>query len=145
MSQNKNTKKQESHHHHEMLFVHIGETIEVKKAILESLRDILTTLQKFERFKQIRHQKLENAQRLRIMFRQTSKLLSDLRNKLPRTDLKAILPTISKPVKEAPKPAPVVAVEEPPVQKEKPKRTMTELEKIESELAEIEGKLKDLN
>ncbi|MBI2652247.1 hypothetical protein HYX00_02170, partial [Candidatus Woesearchaeota archaeon] len=49
----------------ELYFVHIKEPNEIRRNILETLKDIVEVLQRFEKFKHTRHEKLEKIQKLR--------------------------------------------------------------------------------
>lgn len=116
----------------ELFFVQIREPSEVRRSILESLKEILEMLQRFEKFRHIRHEKLMKIQRLRILMRDASKLVGELKAKLPQTSLKGVA------VKEDSKPR------KPAKKKEEsqPKKSKSELERLEEELSAIESKLK---
>ena len=111
---------------------------EIRRNILEILRDIVEVLKKFEKFKLIKHQKLEKITHLRLLLKQANKMMSDLKLKLPQTSLRAVV------VNEAPK-LPKKQVHnkgrKKPEEKTQ-KREPTELERLESELNAIESKLK---
>ena len=130
----------------EMYFVHIKEPNEIRRNILETLKDIVEVLQRFEKFKHTRHEKLEKIQKLRGLLKDANKMLGNLKLKLPQTNLRATV------IKEAPihskeahhkKKKKVKSSEEK--SEKAPKKEMTELEKLESELNAIEGKLKSLS
>jgi len=127
----------------ELFFVQIPEPSEVRRNILETLKEILATMQRFEKFKQMRHQKLDNIHKLRALLRQANRMIGDLKSKLPQTDLKAVVIREQKPQAEkAPKQKAQNSKQKP---QEKPKKKeLTELERLESELSAIEGKLKNL-
>ena len=131
-------------HNNELFFVQIPEPLEVRRNILEILKEILSTLQMFEKFKEIRHRKLENIHNLRMLLRQANRMIGDLKGKLPQTDLKAVVVKEAKPHAEKDmkqKPSQTQSSK----QEEKPKKkNLTELERLESELSAIEGKLKNL-
>ena len=136
----------------ELFFVEVRDPGEVRKNILETLREILSVLQRFEKFSHIRHEKLERIQKLRVLVRQANKILNEMKSRLPQTNLRAVV------VKEKPKhiaPAhhkkkkkgkEAQEVKQPKQEKQvkMPKKEMTEIEKLESELNAIEGKLKSL-
>lgn len=124
----KNAKEQDN----ELFFVQVREPSEVRRNILESLKEILELLQRFEKFKHLRHEKLIKIQRLRVLMKDTNKLLGDLKMKLPQTSLKGVS------AKEAPKPRKVAQKK----REEQPKKGKSELERLESELSAIESKLK---
>ncbi len=127
----KNPKEQTS----EAFFVQIKEPSEVKRNILETLKDILQLLQQFEKFKHLRHEKLEKIQRIRSLIRDTNKTLGILKSKLPQASFKPIPRPIQKQQKKAAAKKKVV--------KEAQKKHKTELDKLEAELNAIESKLKN--
>ena len=127
----------------ELFFVKLKEPNEVRRNILETLKEIVEVLHKFERFKHIRHEKIEKISRLRALLKQANKMLGDLRLKLPQTNLRAnIIRQTQKPQNVDHKRGKKVN----PTESQKiPKKDMTELEKLEAELSAIEGKLKNLS
>ncbi len=126
----KNVKEQESN---ELFFVQIREPSEVRRNILESLKEILEMLQRFEKFKHIRHDKLMKIQKLRVLMRDTNKLMGELKTKLPQTSLRGVAVKETKPTKK-----PAKKRESQPQQEKK----KTELERLQTELSAIENKLK---
>jgi len=127
----------------ELFFVQLKEPNEVRRNILETLKEIVEVLHKFEKFKHIRHEKIEKISRLRVLLKQANKMLGDLRLKLPQTNLRAkVTKEIQKPQNAYHKKGKKVKPAE--VQK-MPKKDMTELEKLEAELSAIESKLKNLS
>lgn len=133
----------------ELFFVEVKDPGEVRRNILETLREILSVLQRFEKFNNIRQEKLEKIQKLRILVREANKMLNELKRSLPQTNLRAAV------VKETPhhvnqvshkkkKKGKSANEEKAEKQVKMPKKQMTELEKLESELNAIEGKLKSL-
>jgi len=127
----KNAKEQDN----EVFFVQVSEPDEVRRDILESLKEILELLQKFEKFKHRRHEKLEKIQHLRKLIKDANKLMGNLKLKLPQTNLRGMA------VRESPKPAKKKEIKEAPKKKET-RKEKTELEKLEDELSAIESKLK---
>ena len=128
-------------HGSELFFVEIADPSEVRKNLLESLREILEVLHRFEKFKHMRHEKLERIHKLRLSLRQANKLMTLLKSKFPQTNLKptTMKSTVQRPAKKDDGKKQGAKPEEKP--KKKP---MTELEKLESELSAIEDKLKNL-
>ena len=119
-------------HGNELFFVHVREPSEVRRIILESLKDILEMLQRFEKSRHTRHEKLVKIQKLRVLMKDANKLIGDLKAKLPQTSLKgAAAREDSKPKKPAKK-----------KEEQQPKKGKSELERLEEELSAIEGKLK---
>ena len=127
----------------ELFFVEVRDPGEVRRNILETLKEILATMQRFEKFKQMRHQKLDNIHKLRALLRQANRMIGDLKSKLPQTDLKAVVIREQKPQAEKAWKQNAQNSKQKPQEKPK-KKELTELERLESELSAIEGKLKNL-
>ncbi len=126
----------------ELFFVNIKDPSEIRRNILEILRDILTTIQSFEKFKYLRHEKFENMHKLRILVKDTNKMLADLKAKLPQTSIKATI------VKEVPKHQLKTHTKKKKgkaIEQKTVKREMTDIEKLETQLSAIESKLKSLS
>ena len=124
----------------DILFVEVNEPEEVRRCVLESLKDIVESLQRFEKFKDIREDKIENINKLGQIVKETGKLVSDLKNSLPGAKIRAIkLSRHELPEKKKPAARKNTAVAE-----EKKEKPLTELQKLESELSEIESKLNSL-
>ena len=116
-------------------FVGLEEPDELRRYLLESARDAVDILKKFERFKSVRSEKIREIEKLKSDMREISKLVAKLRSELPKTKLRVKLRAHEK------------VVEKKTVKKEEKitkKKEMTELDKLESELSAIEGKLKSL-
>ena len=124
----------------EVFFVQIAEPAQIRRNVLESLKQILELLQRFEKFKPIRHEKMNKIQRLRALMRDANKMMADLKSKLPQTSFKGIASKEEK--KPAKKNAPK---KDDAAQPKVPKKEKTELEKLESELSVIESKLKSFS
>ena len=126
----------------ELFFVQVKEPSEVRRNILETLRDIVEVLKRFEKFRHIRQEKLEKINKLRGLLKETNKVFGTLKAKLPQTNLRATA------VREAPKQhkkAHHKKGKKAEVAEEKmPKKEMTETDKLEAELTAIESKLKSL-
>lgn len=126
-----------------LFFVEVKEPSEVRRNILEILKDIVETLQRFEKFKRIRHEKIENMHKLGHLLKDTNKMLGSLKSKLPQTNLRAVVKEAQGQPKQSKshhrKKKKGKAAAEKPRQKD-----ATELEKLESQLSAIESKLKSL-
>jgi len=124
----------------ELFFVQVKDPSGVRKHVLESLKDIVGLLQRVEKFKLARHQKLEKAHKLRGLIKEANKMLGTLRLKMPQTKLKAAKEPATKPknIPKHPKAKNTKAAEE------KPRQKATEIDKLEAELNAIESKLKSL-
>jgi len=115
-------------------FVGLEEPNELRRTILESTRDIVDVLKKFEEFKSVRDEKTKEIEKLRSDMRGISRLIVKLKAELPKTKLRMKLYKHEKVVKRK-----VLTGE-----KKVKKKELTELDKLESELGEIEGKLKNI-
>ncbi len=122
----------------ELFFVQVKEPNEVRRNILETLKEIVEVLKRFEKFKHIRHEKLEKINHLRVLIKQANKMLGDLKIKLPQTNLRATVTRETKPKVHHKKKKKAKAEEKAP------KKDVTELDKLEAELNAIESKLKSL-
>jgi len=118
----------------DIFFVEVHEPSDVKRIILESLKDIVESLQRFEKFKDTRKDKIDNINKLQKIVKEINKLIPRLKNSLPEAKIR-VVDTVSKhPKKRAVKDIKKVAAEET-------KKPTTELQKLEDELSDIEGKL----
>ena len=124
----------------EMYFVEIKDSANVRREVLESLRDIIGILQRFEQFKHIKHEKYEQIQKLRLLMRQANKLMGNMKSYLPAANFKA-------PAETKPEPAPKPSKKGKKKGKEKKPahKPMTELDRLQAELGAIEGKLRQLS
>lgn len=129
----------------ELFFVQVKEPNEIRRNILETLKDIVEVLKKFEKFKHIRHQKLEKINRLRNLLKDTNKMLGTLKTKLPQTNLRAVaVKETSSLTKKIHHKKTKKGKQSEERQEKAPKKEMTEVEKLESQLSAIESKLKSL-
>ncbi|MBL7055841.1 hypothetical protein ISS07_02930 [Candidatus Woesearchaeota archaeon] len=123
----------------DLFFVEVKEPNEIRRGILESLKDIVENLQRFEKFKEIRKEKMHNIEILRTDLKDLNKQITNLKSAFPDTKLREIKtklkPTIDKKKTKKRKHKPKEVIQE------KPK---TELDRLESELGAIEEKLKGL-
>ena len=125
-----------------LFFVEVRDPNNVKRNIFESLRDIVQSLQKFERFKQLRNQKVDSISKLRKDLKDVNKLVSDLKIKLPEARLReAKLKPVLREVPKRKEPTKKQYKREAVEREDKP---TNELQKLESELSAIEEKLKGL-
>jgi uncharacterized phage infection (PIP) family protein YhgE len=120
----------------DIFFVEVHESEEVRRNVLESLKDIVENLQRFEKFKEIKRKKVENINKLGKIMKDINKIIPKLKTSLPDTKIRSSKrkdkePEIKTVVKKTPK----------EIAKRKP---VTELQKLESELGEIEDKLSSL-
>ena len=126
----------------ELFFVQVKKPNDVKRDILETLREIVETLKRFEKFKRIRHEKIEKIHHLGVLLKQANKILGNLRLKLPQTNLRA---TAARESPSQPKKVHHKKKKKMKAAEEKaPKKELTEIDKLEAELTAIESKLKSL-
>ena len=128
----------------ELFFVHVREPNEVRKHILQSLKEILQVLHRFEKLRQIRHEKSLSVQKLRVLLKDANKMLGSLKLKFPQTDLK---PMMAEDAAKHPKKKAADKKKSKPVQEKPAKESikeLTELEKLEAQLDAVEGKLREL-
>jgi len=120
----------------ELFFVEIKEPGEVRRNILEALKEIVELLQRFEKFRHVRQEKLARIQKLRSLIKDANKMLGSLKAMLPQTGIRV-------PAAREQKQHPKKAQKKKEAKEEKPaKKERTELEKLEAELGAIESKLK---
>lgn len=122
-----------------VFYVGMRDPIEIRRSLLESSKEMLQYLQRFEKFKSVRKEKEKETAKLKETIKEIQTLVRKLKAELPKTGLRAKERPKPKKVKKAP-----AKEESLPVVVEKPKE-MSELEKLESELGEIEGRLTDLS
>ena len=123
----------------DIFYVEVREPNEVRRNILESLKDIVESLKRFEKFKEAGKEKIHNINKLRGDIKELNKLVTNLKNALPESKLRdiKIKPVLSEGKKtKKRKHKKKEEVEE--------KRPAKELERLESELGSIEEKLQSL-
>lgn len=118
----------------EEFYVNIENPAEFRRKLLETSKEVVIALQKFERLKASRIKRLENYDQLRMNIREINELVAKLKKELPaiRIPKRAEPKTVKAPKAKktiAPKPAPIRA---------------SAADKLEKELSEIESKLKAL-
>ena len=130
----------------ELFFVGIPDPIELRRSVLESSKDLLHYLSRFEKFKKVRNEKAEYIAQLNDVTAEIKKLVNKLRTALPRTKLRAQLHKRERKMsksaaaeRKARKKAEKQATLAPrPMPRKKP---TTDLEKLEAELGAIESRL----
>ena len=132
----------------EVFFARVKEPSEIKRSLLESLKDIVENLHRFEKFKSVRHEKLRNIEKLRADVKELIKLSSSLKMAFPETKLRVALE--EKRVKEkkrqhkSKKKIAKRSVKKGSKEKTERPKPVSELEKLESELNAIESRLSSL-
>jgi hypothetical protein len=117
----------------ERYFVGVNNHLEVRRNILESSRDMIQTMQSYEKVKAIREAKLKRLRQLRTVVKELDLLMARLQEQLPKTNLRAAM------VEPAPSAMKVHA------KNKKDKREVNEIERLESQLKEIEQELSRIN
>ncbi|MBW3014979.1 hypothetical protein KY330_01000 [Candidatus Woesearchaeota archaeon] len=139
MAAKKETKK-------EIFYVGVKDPIEIRRTLLESSKEMVHAMQRYERFKEVRKEKIDEVQNLKEIISEIKKLANKLKQLLPETELriKANKEKVNMLKKKSAnkqkteiKKAQVI---EKPLVMPKPRAT-SELEKLEAELANIENKL----
>ena len=128
----KNLKEQDN----ELFFVEVKEPNEIRRNILEVLKEIIELLQRFEKYKHTRHEKLSKIQNLRGLVKDANKILGNLKVKLPQTNVRAYIPEEAKKTKKS------SAMKKEVKEEKAPKKEKSELQRLEAELGAIESKLK---
>ncbi len=123
----------------DIFFVEVREPDEVRRNILESLKEIVESLQRFEKFKEIRKEKSGNVDKLKKDVKEINKIILNLKSALPESKLRAM--EVSKPVAEKKGKKKKHKKKHKEAEERKP---ASELEKLESELSAIESKLGSL-
>ncbi|MAH33356.1 hypothetical protein CL615_03110 [archaeon] len=118
----------------DMFFVEVRDPNEVRRNILESMKGIIESLQRFEKFKVMRKDKIDKINGLRKTVKELNKLTSNLKGSLPESNLR--LRASKSPEKKK--------TSKDKHKAEGKKESETEIQKLESQLSQIEGKLTGL-
>ncbi|MBI2133161.1 hypothetical protein HYU11_00605 [Candidatus Woesearchaeota archaeon] len=113
----------------EYFYVGIEDPGVVRRSILESSKELIQALQRYERFKALRSEKYAQASRLKMLYDGIVALLSEVKADLPSMDIKG-LPKSEERHFRAKRQA-----------DEASKKVPTGIEKLEEELNDIEKKL----
>ncbi len=138
-------KKLKTKQEDEIYYVGIVQPLEVRRNILETSKELLLFMQRYEKYKEVRNEKRQAVALLKAQMRDLGGMVSDLKAVLPQTALRAEERFLTKMIPPPPLPSSVF-MEKTLVEKKVPEpvKTMSDIEKLEVELAEIEGRLKDL-
>lgn len=121
----------------ELFFVGIRDPIELRKELLTSSKNLIDSLRRYEAFKDIKEEKLQNVLELKHVFDELLVLNRKLRNHLPRMPLK-VPPALKElqQMREGPKPMKIAG---------KPSKIgKNKIDVLEEELAKIEERLGSL-
>jgi hypothetical protein len=114
----------------DVFFVGVNEPIEVRKEVLGCAKDVIGSLRSFERFKDVRKQKVDTSVKLKKHIDELHLLMNRLKNKLPKSHVRAM-------AKEEAMDLGVT------IKEDRPRRKSTSaLDKLDQELAQLEGKLR---
>lgn len=132
----------------DVLYVGVQSPIEMRRTILESTRDVVEIMQKYEKFRAVREEKIATVKQLKEEVKEITKLVNKLKSELPKVDVRVRL---HKEQEAAEKEAKAAKKEKKAVKKapEKQKKAaappkvkeLSDLEKLEAELSSIEQKL----
>jgi hypothetical protein len=119
----------------EVFYVNITNSYRLRRDILEASKMVIEELQRYEKFKRFRAEKIKAMEELIIMMREINELAAQLKINMPKIKL----PAVKKPTKK--EMAAAVAVV--------PKRQFVhesddELKKLESAIAQIEARLNEI-
>lgn len=122
-----------------VFYVNLNDPVEVHRAVLESTKQILGNLKRYESFKKIRTYKLEYLMQLKHVMGEINLLVNRLNREMPKTGLraahaKAAAVTVPKKVKAESAPKPVKEIVEP----------KSKIDVLEEELDDIESRLRIL-
>ena len=73
----------------EQFFVGINNHVDVRRNILECSREMVQTMQSYEKLSRIRDVKIKRIKQLRTVMREMDLLITKLQEELPKTDLRA--------------------------------------------------------
>lgn len=130
------------------LMVQINEPKNVRKDLLEGLREIIIFMQGYESFRKIQEEKIAVFVQLKEDVRVLNNLVdSKLRRLLPKGKLvgvsKKATPKMEVAQKEEPEPMPVPRVQ-PKAMRAEPQPEENELDELETQLRDIESRLKGM-
>ncbi len=120
----------------ELFFVGIRDPIEMRKELLTCSKDLIDSLRRYEQYKDVKEQKLQNIMELKRVFDELLVLNKKMRNHLPRTPLRAP-PAIREMAREERRP--VAKGKQTPI-----KFTRSKIDVLEEELSKIEQRLGSL-
>ncbi|MBS3126253.1 hypothetical protein J4453_02310 [Candidatus Woesearchaeota archaeon] len=128
-----------------VFFVGLKYPVELRRTILEMLKDVVDDLHKFEKFKESREAKVRETENLKTAMKEIDKLMAKLKNALPKTNIRVRLhdhERLARKREEEKKRA--LDKGKKKEAREETRKESTQLERLESELDAIESKLKDL-
>ena len=127
------------------VYVNIRENREVRKSLLESVKDTLILLQKRELIKKVREDKLHTIDQLSNTIKEIKEMTSRLKIALPKVDRNILKSKEEKSHRVLKKKEEKKEDEAQAEEKEAVKRELSEIEKLEAEIKSIEDKLSSLS
>lgn len=119
------------------LFVPVNEPDDVRRELLTCSKDVVSSLRRYEHYREIRKAKLQAFHELMLTWNEVLKLERKLKMALPKTDIRAPpMPKIGLP-QEKPQSKPMA-------EKPKPHEHRTKVQQLEDQLSKIENKLSQL-
>lgn len=128
----------------EVFFVGVKDPIGMRRAVLESSKDVVQSLQRFEKFTAARKKKRESIEQLKSIVQEAVGLVNKLKRNMPSGGLRMKPVEKPKPVPAAPKKLKKPETKQQPQKPLHKSKEMGELEKLETELSDIESKLGSL-
>ena len=123
--------------HDEQFFVGIHETRDLRRNVLESSREMVHTLQSYEKIIEIREEKLRRTKQFKTVIEELKLLVSKLSQAMPRVQVRQ--PEPKKMTRSSRK-----RRKERRVVPKKKEEEILELKKLEEELSAVEGKLSQI-
>jgi hypothetical protein len=130
----------------EVFFVGLHNQEELNKVILESMKQTLQTLQRYEDFRQIRLEKKRSIDDLKKLVKEINVIMGNLKTALPKSNLNENYNNVTVST-NIPIPKKSIKIEDKIVHapsENKSKVDKNDLKKLEAELADIESKLNSL-
>ena len=127
----------------DVFYVGVKSPDDFRKDLLEGTKSVIHLLQRYERFKKVRIEKIEETLKLREVISELMLLNKKLKASLPQTKLRN-LPKINLPEFEEPRKVKAKDTLQK-MKVEQAVRSRSDLEKLEEELNFIEGKLGNIN
>lgn len=130
----------------DVLYVGIKSPVELRRMILETTKDVVEMLQKYEKFRAVREEKIKTVNLLRDQIKEITRLVAKLKSDLPKVDIRIKLHKEQEMVEQEKKASKTAGKpkKKKAEKKEKPApkvKELSDLEKLEAELTSIEQKL----
>ena len=128
----------------ELLFVKLKNPVELRRGVLETARDVIELLQRYEKFKNIKEERTQRTNELATTIREINKLFNKMKSKLPKTQIRIEGEQEKVPEKVEKQPIAKKRARSIKVQAAPMLRPLTELDKLEAELKDIESKIEKI-